>query len=65
MRGKGITHLNSHSRGDQLVRIMAWTPTKLSEQEKKLFYQLAECDSIRPPKGDKSFFSKVKEALFE
>lgn len=65
MRGKGITHLNSHSRGDQLVRVLAWTPTKLSEQEKNLFYQLAECDSIVPPKGDKSFFSKVKEALFE
>lgn len=65
MRGKGITHLNSHSKGDQLVRVMAWTPTKLSDQEKHLFYQLAECDGIVPPKGDKSFFSKVKEALFE
>jgi molecular chaperone DnaJ len=65
MRGKGIPHLNHSGKGDQLVRVLAWTPTKLSEQEKKIFYQLAECDGIRPPTGDKSFFRKVKEALFE
>jgi len=65
MRGKGISHLNHHGTGDQLVRVLVWTPTKLSEKEKKLFYQLAECDSIRPPIGDKSFLRKVKEALFE
>lgn len=65
MRGKGIPHLNHHGKGDQLVRVLVWTPTKLSEQEEKLFYQLAECDGIKPPKGDKSFFRKVKEALFE
>ncbi|HEX9974451.1 MAG TPA: molecular chaperone DnaJ [bacterium] len=65
MRGKGIPHLNQSGKGDQLVRILVWTPTKLSDKEEKLFYQLAECDGIRPPAGDKSFFRKVKEALFE
>jgi len=65
MKGKGIQHLNHHGSGDQLVRVLVWTPTKLSESEKKLFYQLAESDAIRPPEGDKSFFRKVKEALFE
>jgi len=65
MKGKGISHLNHHGKGDQLVRIFVWTPTKLSEKEKKLFYELAECDAIKPPAGDKSFFRKVKEALFE
>lgn len=65
MKGKGIPHLNYHGNGDQLVRVLVWTPTKLSESEKKIFYQLAECDGIKPPTGDKSFFRKVKEALFE
>lgn len=65
MRGKGIPHLNQSGRGDQLIRILLWTPTKLSEKEKNLFYQLADCEGIRPPAGDKSFFRKVKEALFE
>lgn len=65
MRGKGIAHLNQSGKGDQLVRISVWTPTKLSDKEKKMFYELAECEGIRPPVGDKSFFRKVKEALFE
>jgi molecular chaperone DnaJ len=65
MKGKGIPHLNHHGRGDQLVQVLAWTPTKLSENEKNLFYQLAQSDAIKPPRGDKSFFQKVKEALFE
>ncbi|NOZ60112.1 MAG: molecular chaperone DnaJ [Calditrichaeota bacterium] len=65
MRGKGIGHLHNHSRGDQLVRILVWTPTKLSEKEKQLFSKLAEMENIHPPKGDKSFFKKIKQALFE
>lgn len=65
MRNKGIPHLNQSGKGDQLVRVLIWTPTKLSEKEQKLFQQLAECEGIRPPVGDKSFFRKVKEALFE
>ena len=65
MKGKGIRHLNEHGIGDQLVRVFVWTPTKLSEKEKNLFRQLAELENIKPPKGDKSFFKKIKEALFE
>lgn len=64
MKGKGIPHLNSHVRGDQLVRTLVWTPTKLSEKEKQLFKKLSEFDSIKPPKGDKTFFKKMKDALF-
>jgi len=65
MNGRGIPHLNHHGSGDQLVRVLVWTPTKLSEKEKQLFNDLAKSDAIKPPQGDKSFFRKVKEALFE
>lgn len=64
MRGKGIPHLNEHGRGDQLVRIIVWTPTKLSEQEKKLFKELAESERVNPPQNDRSFLKRVKEAIF-
>jgi molecular chaperone DnaJ len=64
MRGKGIPHLQGHGYGDQLVRVMVWTPTKLSEKEKKLFRELSESDALKPPKPDKSFFEKVKETIF-
>ncbi|MDZ7264714.1 MAG: molecular chaperone DnaJ, partial [candidate division KSB1 bacterium] len=65
MRGKGIPHLNHSGKGDQLVRVLVWTPTKLTEKEKKLFRELAQSEAVRPPQADKSFFKKVKDALFE
>ncbi|MDZ7291287.1 MAG: molecular chaperone DnaJ [candidate division KSB1 bacterium] len=64
MRGKGIPHLNGYGSGDQLVRIVVWVPTKLSPKERELFEQLAETEAVKPPKSERGFFSKVKEALF-
>lgn len=64
MKGKGIPHLNSYGRGDQLVRISVWTPTHLSEEEKQIFRRLAQHENINPPKREKGFFKKVKEAFF-
>ncbi len=34
MRDKGIPHINSYGRGDQLVRINIWVPTKLNPRER-------------------------------
>ncbi len=34
LRGKGMPRLHRSDRGDQLVRILAWTPDKLSADEK-------------------------------
>ncbi len=65
MRGKGIRHLHHHGSGDQLVRVIVWTPTKLTEEEKQLFRRLSEMKNSKPPKGDKSFFNRIKETLFE
>lgn len=62
-KGKGIPHLRSYTTGDELVRISVWTPTKLSDEEKRLFRELAQLKNTAPPKGGKSFFEKLKEAL--
>jgi len=35
MRGKGIPHVNRPGTGDQLVRVLAWTPDKLDKELKK------------------------------
>ncbi|MFQ5750575.1 MAG: molecular chaperone DnaJ [bacterium] len=64
MRGKGLPRLHGHGRGDQLVRIIVWTPTKLSSHEKKLIAELAKSEHINPPQHDRGFFNKVKEAIF-
>ncbi|MBN1352577.1 molecular chaperone DnaJ [candidate division KSB1 bacterium] len=64
MKGKGIPRLHSHGRGDQLVRIVVWTPEKLNEDEKKLFAELAKSERMNPPKDDESFMKKFKDAFF-
>jgi molecular chaperone DnaJ len=69
MRDKGIPHLNSYGRGDQLVRVNVWVPTRLSSQEKTLLKQLGESENIGPKEGDtsansdRSFFARVRKAF--
>jgi molecular chaperone DnaJ len=69
MRDKGIPHLNSYGRGDQLVRVNVWVPTTLTSQEKAMMKQLANSENINPKEGDKSansdksFFERMKKAF--
>jgi len=49
--------------GDHLVQIMIWVPTNLSSEDKTLLDKLALSESFRPPTGNKSFFSKLRETL--
>jgi molecular chaperone DnaJ len=63
MRGKGIPNLNGGGAGDQLIRINAYTPVKLSDAEKELLKQLAKYESIYPDKTDKGLFEKMREAM--
>jgi molecular chaperone DnaJ len=62
-RGKGIPHLHGYGKGDELIRVLVWVPTKLSSEEKKLLRELASKENLKPPEGDKSFFEKLKETL--
>jgi molecular chaperone DnaJ len=63
LKGKGIPHLHGYGKGDELVRVLVWVPTKLSSDEKKLLDELASKENLKPPTGDKSFFDKLKETL--
>lgn len=40
LKGKGIPRLNSYGKGDELVRVFAWVPEKLSDAEKQLLKDL-------------------------
>lgn len=70
MREKGIKHLNSYGRGDQLVHIDIWIPKRLSSREKELLKELSSGENIKPTESDKkthagkSFFDKVKDVFF-
>ncbi len=61
LRGKGVPSLNSHSRGDLIVRVAVEVPTRLNgEQRKKLeeFFRLMGEENSPLHKG---FFDKAKE----
>ncbi len=63
LRGKGIPHLHQQGKGDQLVQVVVWVPTKLSGEDRKLLEKLDQAESFRPPKADRSFFEKLRETL--
>ncbi len=42
MRNKGITHVNRPGSGDQLVRVLAWTPENIDRELKKKLEELRE-----------------------
>ena len=63
LRGKGIPEVNGYRTGDQLVRVIVWTPTKLSREEENIFQQLAGLDNSQPPEGGKGFFERLKEVI--
>lgn len=52
LKGKGIPRLNSYGKGDELVRVFAWVPEKLSDAEKKLLKELEKTlGKKKPPPG--------------
>ena len=63
LRGKGVPEVNAYRTGDQLVRVIVWTPTKLSREEEKLFRHLDNLDNSQPPEGGKGFFERLKEVI--
>lgn len=67
MKEKGIQHLNSHGKGDQLIRVQVWVPTKLNAREKELLKELSSSEHIVPNEeeknANKSFFEKVRNAF--
>ena len=66
MRDRGIPELSGGRRGDQLVRVNVWVPTRLSARDKELLKELEKSENIKPKEGDRSansdrsFFEKMK-----
>jgi molecular chaperone DnaJ len=50
LKGKGIPRLNGHGRGDQLVRVVAWVPDKVSKKEEEILKELEKVLAGRAPK---------------
>ncbi|KPL00655.1 MAG: molecular chaperone DnaJ [candidate division Zixibacteria bacterium SM23_73_3] len=63
LKGRGIPRLHGYGRGDELIRVLVWVPTRLTSEEKKLLKELASKENMKPPEGDKSFFEKLRGTL--
>jgi molecular chaperone DnaJ len=62
LRGKGLTALGQSNAGDLMIRVHVWTPEKLTDEQERLFRELAKHEG-EPPKRSPGFWSKLKEAL--
>jgi len=63
LRARGIPHLHRTGKGDQLVQVTVWVPTRLSPDDQRLLRTLSDSESFRPPSTDRSFFQKLRETL--
>ena len=62
LKGRGLPVLGQSSKGDLLIRVRVWTPERLSDEQERLFRELAALEG-EPPKRSPGFWSKLKEAL--
>ncbi|MDG4603525.1 MAG: molecular chaperone DnaJ [Defluviicoccus sp.] len=62
LRGKGMSILRSHARGDMFVEVFVETPVSLNERQKKLLQDFdAACSNDKQSPESHGFFAKVKE----
>lgn len=57
-RGLGVPHLQRNGRGDMLINVRVVVPTKLSNEQKELFRQLARSFGDSPTEQQKGFFDR-------
>ncbi|MGH6897011.1 MAG: molecular chaperone DnaJ [Geminicoccaceae bacterium] len=61
LRGKGMTELHGHSRGDMFCEIVVETPVNLTRRQKELLQEFERAgDGSTNPESD-GFFARVKE----
>lgn len=67
LRGKGVPRLrtdgSTSGRGDQLVYVTVEVPTKLTDEQRKLFEELAKTmgSEIQPQSNGRGFFDRVMD----
>jgi molecular chaperone DnaJ len=65
LKGRGAPSIGGSDRGDQIISVQVVTPKKLSAEQRELFEQLAQTLDSEAPRveGERTFFSRVKDAL--
>ncbi len=66
MRGLGLPDLDGGMKGDQLVRVVVWTPEDLDRRQREALERLREVEDPVPEhagRGRRGFWARVKEAF--
>jgi molecular chaperone DnaJ len=65
LRGKGVPFLRGNGRGDQIVVTRVMVPTRLTEQQRRLFQELERSLETEQIGGqqDAGFFGRLRSAL--
>jgi molecular chaperone DnaJ len=61
LKNKGIPRLGGYGRGDQLLRILVETPTRLSQKQKDLLLELEKSFGAESQPLTRGFLGKVKD----
>lgn len=67
LRGQGLPELHGRGKGDQLVRVVVWTPERLTPEQEEAIRALRDVEEPAPEKldedSDRSLWSRVKEVF--
>ena len=66
MRGRGLPEVGGGRRGDQMVRVLVWTPQEVSGPLRETLEQLRLEPDLKPKpeaSGRRGFFGRVKDAF--
>ena len=64
LKDKGFPNIHGYGKGDQLVKIVIETPTKLNKEQKELLAKFASLSGEQVQPNQKNFVDKMKD-LFE
>jgi len=63
VRGKGVPHLGTSGRGDQLVYLDVVVPRTLTKDQRRLYGQLRDIEGPTSQDGDQDLFGRIKDAM--
>jgi molecular chaperone DnaJ len=61
LRGKGLPRLGDSGTGDLLIRVQVWTPDRLTDEQSRLFRELALHEG--DPPGKNNLWHRIKDVL--
>jgi molecular chaperone DnaJ len=63
LREKGLPHVHTNQKGDQLVHVNVWTPKKFTDEERRILEKIKDMPNFNPApeREDKGFFDKIRD----